>query len=114
MSDRDTWPDNPNDPTPQRAPQWEEKSGGGGCLKFALIVGGLGFVVMLVCCGGLAWFGWGFIPKVVKVPADVAALRLQVMQIDIPAEFVSDAGMSIDNWLLAMKFVNYPTEVDIP
>ncbi len=106
MSDRDTWPDNPSDP-PRRVKQWEEKSGGGGCVKFALIVGGLSFAGLLVCCGGLGWFIWGFIPKFASTPADVAALGQQVMQINIPEEFVGETGMSIDNWLIAMKFANY-------
>lgn len=107
MSNRDEWPDNPNDPTPQRAQQWEEKSSGSGCLKYALIVGGLGFVVMLVCCGGLVWFGWGFIPKMATSPADVAAVGQQVMQIDIPEEYVGKAGATIDNPLIAMRFAAF-------
>ena len=103
MSDRDAWPDNPNDPTPQRA----EKSGGSGCLKFALIVGGLSFIGLLVCCGGLTWFGWGFIPKMATTPTDVAAVGQQVMQIDIPDEFVGKAGFTIDNRWIAMRFATF-------
>jgi len=107
MSDRDTWPDNPNDPPPQRAQQWEGKSGGGGCLKFALIVGGLSFMGLLVCCDGLTWFFWGFIPKMATTPAEVAAVGQQVMQIDIPEEFIGEAGFTIDNRLIAMRFATF-------
>lgn len=106
MSDRDTWPDNPSDP-PRRVQQLEEKSGGGGCLKFALVVGGLSFVGLLVCCGGLTWFFWGFFPTVATTPADVAAVGQQVMQIDIPEEFVGKAGFTIDNRLIAMRFATF-------
>ena len=100
MSDRDQWPDNPNE-------QSHEPKSGGGCFKIALIVGGVGFLGMLVCCGGLAWFGWGFVPKMATTPADVAAVGQEVMQIDIPAEFVGQAGMSWDNWVMSMKFATY-------
>ena len=106
MSSRDEWPDNPND-VPRQQSQSQEPKSGGGCLKVALIVGGVGFFGMVVCCGGLAWFGWGFIPKMATNPADVAALGQEAMQIDIPAEFVGQTGMSMDNWMLTMKFATF-------
>lgn len=106
MSDRDQWPDNPND-EPRRQSQPQEPSSGGGCLKVALIVGGVGFLGMLVCCGGLAWFGWGFIPTLATTPADVAAVGQQVMQIDIPTEYVGKAGFTIDNSWIAMRFATF-------
>ena len=106
MSDRDQWPDNPNE-EPRRQSQSREPSSGGGCLKFALIVAGVGFFGMLVCCGGLVWFGWGFIPKIATTPTDVAAVGQEIMKLEIPAEFVGQTGMSIDNWMLTMKFATY-------
>ena len=106
MSDRDAWPDNPSDP-PRRVQQLEEKPGGGGCLKFALVVGGLSFVVLVVCCGGLVWFIWGFVPKLVTAPADVAAVGQEIMKIEIPEEFVGQAGISMDNFAMTMKFATY-------
>jgi len=96
MSDRDHWPDNPND-EPRRQSEFRERPAGGGCFKIALIVGVIGFFGLLVCCGGLAWFGRGLMPKVATTPAEVAALGQEVMQIDIPAEFVGQGGMSMDN-----------------
>ncbi|MEK6262614.1 MAG: hypothetical protein AABP62_28800 [Planctomycetota bacterium] len=106
MSDRDQWPDNPND-VPRQQSQPQEPKSGGGCLKVALIVGGIGFFGMLVCCGGLFWFGRGLLPKMVTTPAEVAALGQEVMKIDIPADFVGQAGMSMDNFAMTMKFANY-------
>lgn len=106
MSDRDEWPDNPND-EPRRPSRTGESNSGGGCLKIALIVGGIGFAGMFVCCGGLGWFIWGFIPKMATTPADVAAVGQEIMTIEIPPEFVGQTGMSIDNWMLTMKFATY-------
>ena len=76
-------------------------------MKYALIVGGLAAVMMLGCCGGLVWLGWGFIPKIVTAPAEIAELSEQTMKIDVPSEFTPDSGMSMDNWLLAMRFATY-------
>ena len=106
MSDRDHWPDNPNE-VPRQQSQPREQKSGGGCFKIALIVGGIGFLGMLVCCGGLVWFGRGLMPKLVTSPADVAAVGQEVMKIEIPPEFVGQAGMSMDNWVMTMKFATY-------
>lgn len=106
MTDRDSWPDNPNDP-PARTQQWKDSSGGGGCWKVALVVGGIGFLCMLVCCGGVGWFVWSFVPTMASNPADVSKLGQQVLQIDLPEDYVGDMGMSIDNWLVSMKIANY-------
>ncbi len=100
MSDRDQWPENPNEVPSQ-------PKSGGGCLKAVMIIGGIGFIGLVICCGGLAWFGRGFIPKMVTAPADVAVLGQEVMKIDIPAEFVGQAGMSMDNFAMTMKFATF-------
>jgi hypothetical protein len=107
MSDRDEWPANPNDPPPKRAAQWEERPAQGGCLKFALIIAALTGAMMLFCCGGVVWIGWGFVPKIAATPAEVKALGEQAMKIDIPPEFTADTGFSMDNWLLTMQMANY-------
>lgn len=106
MSNRDEWPDNPNDPQPESAAHYEEKSGGG-CLKWVLILGGLGLLSVLVCCGGGVWLMWGSLPKMVGTPAEVAAVSQEIMQIDIPPDYIGEAGMSADNFIFAMRFATY-------
>ncbi len=106
MSDRDQWPDNPNEVSQQPSPAQGQKSGGG-CLKAALIVGGIGLFGMVLCCGGLFIFGRQFIPKIVTTPAEVAVVGQEIMKIDIPDDFQGQMGMSMDNFAMTMKMATF-------
>ena len=101
MADQDNWPANPNEP------QSTKSSGGGGCLKIVLIVGALGLVCMVVCCGGAFYFGSQFVPKVTNNAAEVAGVGQQIMKIDIPAEFEGEGAVTIDNAFMTMRIANF-------
>lgn len=102
MAEHDTWPENPND---QSAPKPAKSSGG--CVKVILIGGGLGLVVMLVCCGVAAWFGTSFMPKVTNTPAEVTAMAKEIMEIQIPEDFNPDTGLAIDNFAISMRMASF-------
>jgi hypothetical protein len=103
MSDRDTWPDNPNDIFNER-PVSGPREGWSGCFKVFLILGGLGFVTILLCCGAVGWFIKQSMPRMAKTPAEVSEVAGQIVKIDIPAGFVGESGMTIDNKLMTMRF----------
>ena len=103
MSDRDQWPDNPNDPPPRRSKSREESAKHNGCLKFVLIVGGMLIVAVLVCCGGLLALGWSLFPHMAQTPAEVAAVSDAALKMNISENFIGETGMSIDNWLMTMN-----------
>ena len=102
MSDRDSWTDAQNEaPTPAK------KKGMSGCMLAALIVGGIGGLGLLVCCGGFAWFGAGFVPKFTSEPAEVTAALHQVLNTEILDGFVPDKAMTMDNMVFTMRIVEF-------
>src|SRR3954447_27057994 len=102
MSDRDNWNDAQSDaPTPVK------KKGISGCMLAALIVGGVGGVGALVCCGGLAWFGSMFVPKILNEPAQVTEAGHEVLNTDVPEGFIPDKAIIIDNMIITMKIVDF-------
>ncbi len=106
MSSRDEWPENPNDNSPQQADQWRENSGRG-CLKFVLILGTLGFLTIIVCCGGFAWLVWGFLPRAATTPSEVAEVGQKIMKFELPPDFIGESAATVDNPLLATRFATF-------
>jgi len=102
MSDRDAWNDAQHDaPTPMK------KKGMSGCMLAALIVGGVGGVGLLVCCGGLAWFGSMFVPKIVNSPAEVTEVGHQILNTEMLDGFVPDKAVTMDNMIFTLRFAEY-------
>jgi hypothetical protein len=102
MAEQDNWPANPSE-----QPASEQQKSSGGCMKIGLIIGGLGLVLVLVCCGGFAFFAGSFVPKIVTTPAEVAAMSKQIVEMDIPPEFQGEAGFNMDNFAVTMRMVKF-------
>src|SRR5579871_1518642 len=106
MSDQDNWPANPSDT--QAAP----KSSSSGCLKWFLILGGLGLFCMLLCCGVAGWFGSKFIPKLTTNPAEVAEVWQKIMKIDVPEGFTGESAATIDNSYMTFQMAKFKGKTD--
>ncbi|OYW24519.1 MAG: hypothetical protein B7Z55_01940 [Planctomycetales bacterium 12-60-4] len=75
----------------------------GGCWKWVLIFGAVGFVCVLLCCGVGGFMMYRMAPKVVNQPADVAAMAQEISDIDIPETFVGKAGINMNLGFMSMK-----------
>ena len=102
MADRDSW----NDPQPESAAPVKKK-GMSGCMLATLIVGGVGLVGMVVCCGVAGWIGSMFVPTVTKVPAEITAVGRKVLNTDVVADFSPDNAITIDNMFLTMRIAEF-------
>jgi len=76
---------------------------GSGCLKWVLILGAIGGVALLACCGVLGWFGYQFKPTVVQADPEVRTLAAEIAPFQIPAEFTGKVGVKMDNSFMAMR-----------
>ncbi|MDB5343291.1 MAG: hypothetical protein JWP89_1668 [Schlesneria sp.] len=101
MTGKDTWPEDPNTQSPTPA----KKSSG--CGKVILIVGGLMFLLMLVCGGGIGFFAYSFWPKIATQPAEVAAISKEILDLDIPEGFVPENAISMNNFMMTMRMATY-------
>jgi len=101
MSAKDDWT-NPND-----APLPAKKKKMSGCMFASLILGGLGVVGLVVCCGGVVALGYMFQPTVSKVPDEVAAAGKQILNITVPPEFTGEESISMDNFVFTMRIAQY-------
>ena len=83
------------------------KQGMSGTLKVVLILVGLGGVSLLVCCGGMAFFGMRAAKAIqegtTEEPAKVKAATADIVDIDIPADFEPKMAMNV----IFMKYVLY-------
>ncbi len=107
MANQGTWPDDPN----VQQPSVKQKSSGG-CWSVVLIVGGLGLIVMLLCCGAGGWVAWSLFPKMTNNAAEVAEIGKQVLDIQIPDDFQADTALTIDNFFMKMRMVNFRQNQD--
>lgn len=106
MAERDTWPEDPNtQPT-------KGKSSGGGCGKVVLIIGGVGLVIMLLCCGVGGYMMYSFMPKISTTPAEVTEMTKKILEIKIPDDFVPETGMTMDNFAMTMRIATYKHKED--
>lgn len=99
MSQQEAW-ENPNDTTPK-------KQGTSGCAKVVLIGGGIGLVLMLICCGVGAYFAKSFMPTMVTSPAEVAEMSKQMVDMKIPDDFKGVMGMKMDNFFMTMQIATF-------
>jgi len=58
---------------------------------------------MLLCCGAFALMGYMFMPKVSTTPADVIAVRDEMVTIDLPDDLEPKQSLRMDNLMFAMK-----------
>ena len=102
MSQDDPWID-----SKAEAPTLPAKKPINGCLLASLIVGGLGMVCMMVCCGALAWFGYSMKPTVTNVPAEVRAASQQILNVNISDDFTPENAMTMDNMMFTNRMVKF-------
>jgi hypothetical protein len=101
MTGQDTWPEDPNVQSPTPA----KKSSG--CGKVILIVGGLMFLLMLVCGGGIGFFAYSFWPKIATQPAEVTAISKEILDLDIPEGYFPKKAISMNNFMMAVRMATY-------
>jgi hypothetical protein len=82
---------------PVNAPQ------GSGCLKWVLIFGAIGGVLVLACCGVVGWFGYQFKPTVVQTDPEVRTMVIEVANFQVPEDFRGKVGIKMDNSFMAMR-----------
>lgn len=63
--------------------------------------------IVLLCCGGGLFIYSRIRTSVYETPAEVAAVRKQIMQIDVPDQFKPAGGADIDLFIYRMKMATY-------
>ena len=102
MSSKDPWNDSQSEsPTPLK------KKGMSGCMLAGLIVGGLGLIGMVVCCGSLALILPKMMPIETKVPAEVAAVGQRILNAEILDEFNPESAVTMDNMIFTFRIVKF-------
>lgn len=80
----------PSEGAPPRKPGWSTGT------KVAVILGGCGVVLMLVCCGVFGYFGVQLRKSMTVDPTEVVAIRDGIItSITLPAEFQPQMGMNL-------------------
>lgn len=88
MSTGSNWQDGNTSPQPP-------KQGMGSGMKIFLILLGVGGGLMLICCGGFAFFGYKLSQGMTVVPAEVTARTQEIAKIDIPPSYSPFMGMKL-------------------
>ncbi len=93
----------------QDAPQ--QKQGMSSTAKVLLILGSIGGLALLVCCGGAAFLGYRFKQNfaIATTPAEVRQQTEEIMQVEIPDEFPPIMGMQL-KWPVEMRLATYGTQ----
>ena len=99
MADHDSWTD-----AQSGAPVKKRMSG---CMLASLIVGGIGLVVGLVCCGGGVWLAMSFKPTISNSPQDVAAVAKQILDFKMIDGFNPAQSVTMDNWIFTMRIAEF-------
>jgi hypothetical protein len=102
MSNDAAWNEPRND-EPSRPPRKPMN----GCLLASLIVGGLGLVGLLVCCGVGAWLASTFVPKVTSVPAEITATGDQILKLQLPDGFKPINATTMDNPFFTLRIAQF-------
>lgn len=112
MSTGENWPEDRNRPEDRPDPFAEppRKQGMSTGVKILLIVLVLGGIALLACCGVMAWFGSQVKMDQTVVPAEIDALREEIVSIEIPEGFAPQVGMNMDVKVMTMKMVSYAQE----
>ncbi len=102
MSNNDPWIDSKADvPKPPAAKPMN------GCLLASLIVGGLGMVCLMVCCGAFAWVAYSMKPTITNVPAEVRAVSQQILAINISDDFIPENAVTMENMIFTNRTVTF-------
>lgn len=91
------------EPQTQTAP--EKKSGG--CLKWFLILGGIGLVFGVLCCGGGTWFVMQMKPTIATTPAEVDKIAQEIADLKMLPEFTGKTGLKMNVMVMDMRMVDY-------
>lgn len=83
-----------------------DKSTGTNWGKIFLILGGVGFVSLLLCCGGFYYFASRAF-EMTQDPVKIAAMQREIAEIDIPPDVQPAMGMNINFGVMKMKMVMY-------
>ena len=102
MSNNDPWID-----SKAEVPKPSAKKPMNGCLLASLIVGGLGMVCLMVCCGAFAWFGYSMKPTITNVPAEVRAASQQILNINISDDFIPENAVTMDNMVFTNRTATF-------
>lgn len=102
MSDNNSWKD-----TADHVPNRPASKPMSGCLLASLIVGGLGGVCLLACCGVGTYFAANFAPKITSVPTEVAAVGKLVLDMKVPDDFSPTNSVTMDNFIFTMRIAEF-------
>lgn len=72
-----------------------EPSRGGGGWKLALIIVAISVLVLILCCGGLAYFGFQWVrdqTQFTNNPEEIRTWTDEIIAIDIPDDYVPNSG----------------------
>lgn len=85
--------------------EFEEPRGPGTATKVMIGCGAAVFLSLLLCCGGLLWFGRSAV-QLKTTPADIGQLSQSIASIDVPSEFHPQMGMEL-RFPVQMKMAVY-------
>lgn len=102
MSKDDPWIDSKSD-----APVVPVKKPMNGCLLASLIVGGLGLVCLMVCCGAFAWIGYTMKPTITNIPAEIRAVSQQILNVNISDDFIPENAVTMDNMMFTNRTAKF-------
>lgn len=102
MSENNPWSDSQN-----ASPAPVKKQGMSGCMLAAIIVGGLGMVCMVLCCGVGIWFFSMVMPKELNTAAEVTAVGRQILNIELPPDFSPDKAITSDNFIYTLNIAEF-------
>lgn len=80
--------------------------------KVLLVIAGLMGVMLLLCCGGIFWFGSRLSNSVTEDPAEIAKIRESISSIEVPEGFEPQAGANINMFVFQMDLVGYERDDD--
>ncbi len=81
-----------------------ERRSSSGCLKWFLILAGLGGVGIIGCCGVGYYL---FMPKIVTKPAQVDELVQEIAEVKMLPDFQGETGVKMNFWFMEMRMCRY-------
>ncbi|MFG0332059.1 MAG: hypothetical protein ACF8TS_01735 [Maioricimonas sp. JB049] len=75
--------------------------------KVLMVMLALAGCLMLLCCGGIFWFGSRLTSAVTEDPDEIAEIRDSIAVIDMPEDFTPQVGMNINMFVFEMDLVAY-------
>ena len=78
-----------------------------GCMLTSLILGGMGFVGLLVCCGVGFWIASTMAPKSTTDPKEVLESARKIIDIELPLDFSPDKSLTMDNMMFDFRIAEF-------